>query len=474
MRTRQIRRLAAALAVSAAAFPAAAHADAITYLKGGQVWVAHADGSGARQFTVHQYGWAWPSMADNGAVVVAGGLERVDPSGTDTDGSSELYRFQGDGNQIGTFTPTYGSYSTPSCPTFPPRSVRVSPDGTKIVYSIYGCGGGGYETSLWTPAGSTGLNFPGQSIGQQDHWDPVWINNSRFTVSHVGPPLFGDHWGEHLVTDGDNVGAGWYESAMDNRSARAVISRDGKEAVVFFEDSASFTDGKPRNVDMWVYSNPSMPAAFNADFPSPAAGCRFTLDASKLADIQDLSPTLSPDGTKVLYATSDGAVVRALGDVTSGCAGASAPVLLVPGAAQPFYSGGNVQAGAAAPHQPDPTAPTAATGGGGGGGGGGGTPPATTTPPPTSTGAVIIHLLARFSFKPKTIHAHKKVTFDARKSTETGGKVVAYRWKFGDGKTGKGRKVKHAYKKRGRYTVTLTVRDASGHKATAKRKVKVR
>ena len=86
----------------------------------------------------------------------------------------------------------------------------------------------------------------------------------------------------------------------------------------------------------------------------------------------------------------------------------------------------------------------------------------------------MLHIFARFSFKPKTARAHRKVTFDARKSKETGGTIVSYRWKFGDGKTGKGRKVKHAYKKRGRYTVTLTVRDAAGHKKTAKHKLEVR
>ena len=465
MRTRHTGRLLAALVISAAAFPAAAHADSLVYLKGGHVWVANADNSGARQFTVHPYNWSSPSMADDGTVVLAGGLERVNPDGSDSDGSSELYRFRGDGNQIGTFTPTYGSYSTPACPAYPPSSVRVSPDGSKIAYGIYGCGGGGYQTALWTPAGSTRLSFPNQSIGQEDFWDPIWINNSRFTISHAGPPVFGAHWGEHLVSDGDNVGEGWAESAMDDRAAEAVISRDGKEAAVFFNDAAGFSDGKPRHVDLWVYSNPAMPADFNAGYGTPPATCKFPLDAAKLGDIDNLSPSLSPDGSKVLWGDSAGVELKSLGDVASGCDGASPVVTIVPGGSQPFYAKGNVQPGAANPRQPDPTPPAS-----------GSTPTGgahdrrgTTTP----AGTVVLHLLARFSFKPRKPHAHKKVTFDARKSKEAGGKIASYSWKFGDGAKAKGRKVKHKFKKRGRYTVALTVRDAAGHKATVKHKVKV-
>jgi hypothetical protein len=466
MRTRQTCRLLAALAISAAAFPAAAHADSLVYLKGGQVWVANPDNGGARQFTIHQYNWSSPSMADDGTVVAAGGLSRVNSDGSDSDGSSELYRFHGDGNQIGTFTPTYGSRSTPACPAYPPSSVRVSPDGSKIAYGIYGCGAGGYETALWTPAGSTTLNFPNQTVGQQDHWDPIWINNSRFTVSHAGlPTIGGDHWGEHLVTDGDNEGAGWLEGAMDDRSAEAVISRDGKEAVVFFNDAAS-AGGTPSNLDMWVYYNASMPADFNAGWPDPADSCKFSLDASKVHDIYNLSPSLSPDGSKVLFGDGEGVKVLSLGDVASDCAGAgTSPALLVPGGSQPFYAKGNVQAGAANPRQPDPAVPPTTSGGTTTTT----TTPAATTPAATSTGTVL-KLLAKFSFKPKKAHARKKVTFDARKST---GKIVSYSWKFGDGKKAKGKKVKHKFKKRGRYTVALTVRDAAGHKATIKHKVKV-
>ena len=309
MDAHHLRALIVALAL-AIGLPATVQADSLVYLKVGQVWVANADTSGARQFTVHQFGWSSPSMADDGTVVVAGGPSRVNADGSDSDGSSELYRFAPDGNQIGTFTPTYGSYSTPACPAYPPSSVRVSPDASKIAYGIYSCGDGGHQVTLWTPAGATGLSFPGQAQGQVDFWDPSWIDSTHMAISHAGPPVFGAHWGEHRTSDADNVGQGWTEGAMSDRSADAVISRDGKESVVFFDDAADYTDAKPRNVDMWVYSNPGMPADFNAGWPIPPAGCRFHLDAAQFGHVDDLSPSLSPDGTKVLWADDAGAELR--------------------------------------------------------------------------------------------------------------------------------------------------------------------
>ena len=133
---------------------------------------------------------------------------RVNPDGSDSDGSSELYRFQGDGNQIGTFTPTYGSYSTPACPAYPPSSVRVSPDGTEDRLRHLRLRRRRVPDRAVDTRRLDQPELPEPELGQQDFWDPTWINNSRFTISHAGPPVFGAHWGEHLVTDGDNVGAG--------------------------------------------------------------------------------------------------------------------------------------------------------------------------------------------------------------------------------------------------------------------------
>ena len=174
-----------------------------------------------------------------------------------------------------------------------------------------------------------------------------------------------------------------------------------------------------------------------------------------------LSPTLSPDGSKVMWGEDDGIHLMSLGDVSSACDGATSTdnAAFIPGGSDPFYAKGNLQPAAANPRQPGPpgTPP-------------GGTPPATT---PTVT---LGKLLAKFRVvtKKAKLRARKKISFDARSSSEAHGKVVAYSWKFGDHKKGTGRRVTHRYRKRGTYTVVLTVRDAAGHKATTKHRIRVR
>src|SRR3954468_10777729 len=125
----KIRSLLAAFALLLA-FPVLAQADSLVYLKDGQVWISGADGSGARQFTGAANAWAWPSEADDGTVVVAGGAAH----GAYGQTGSDLYRFRRDGTQIGSAIPTPGTYADASCLAQPPTGVRVSFDATKIAY----------------------------------------------------------------------------------------------------------------------------------------------------------------------------------------------------------------------------------------------------------------------------------------------------------------------------------------------------
>jgi PKD repeat protein len=62
--------------------------------------------------------------------------------------------------------------------------------------------------------------------------------------------------------------------------------------------------------------------------------------------------------------------------------------------------------------------------------------------------------------------AGRKVTFDGTGSSDPDGSIKRYDWDFGDGRTGKGRKPRHAYAKAGAYRVILTVTDNQGATAS--------
>ncbi|SEP61783.1 PKD domain-containing protein [Microlunatus flavus] len=56
----------------------------------------------------------------------------------------------------------------------------------------------------------------------------------------------------------------------------------------------------------------------------------------------------------------------------------------------------------------------------------------------------------------------KKISFDARKSTDWDGKITKYKWYFGDGSSSTKSKVTHTYSGTGSYYVKLTVTDDDG------------
>ncbi len=412
---------------------AAASADSIVYMKSGEVWIAHADGSGPRQFTLHSYDWAWPSEADNGTVVAAGGPA----SSSGGIPASALYRFSANGNVIGGSIPTPGTYPTPSCPTVAPTSVRVSPDAAKIAYGTLLCSGD--MTALWTPSSATGLSWPNQNhgLGVEDYSDPNWIDNTHFTVSHYGS-TFGTQsmWGV-TSTQSARGGPGWYESGATGTGFQGVISRNGRVSALFEDDQANWVPPRTHHAAIWLYTASNLADAENNGF---TLRCKLTLNAGQSSNPSNFSPSFSPDGTKLVWGDDRGVEIANVSNLSSsgGACTHLAPALLIPGASQPFYSAGNERAPAANPKQPG----------------------GVTTPGPK----------ANFSVKTKHPRAHKSVVFDASASKVSG--KTTYAWKFGDDKTGKGRRVKHKFAKAGTFTVTLTVRDPGGS-ATGRVKVKV-
>lgn len=79
-------------------------------------------------------------------------------------------------------------------------------------------------------------------------------------------------------------------------------------------------------------------------------------------------------------------------------------------------------------------------------------------------------LSASFTFTPSAPSESQNVLFDASQSQ---GAIAEYRWSFGDGRTGTGRTVTHAFSRAGSYSVTLTIVDPFGRSASTTSQVTV-
>jgi PKD repeat protein len=92
--------------------------------------------------------------------------------------------------------------------------------------------------------------------------------------------------------------------------------------------------------------------------------------------------------------------------------------------------------------------------------------PITIQAPPGSSGSAPAPT-PKFTISPSSPGLNQDVFFNAATSSAAPGHVIAgYDWDFGDGNTGTGSSVTHAYTRSGTYVITLTVRDDIGQSAT--------
>jgi PKD repeat protein len=94
-------------------------------------------------------------------------------------------------------------------------------------------------------------------------------------------------------------------------------------------------------------------------------------------------------------------------------------------------------------------------------------PPGVIIPPVPGDG-----MRPAFTLSPSAPQDHQNVLFDASAS-QPASAIAEYRWSFGDGGTGSGRTVTHAFQNVGSYVVTLTIVDAYGRSASTSQSVSV-
>jgi PKD repeat protein len=414
------QRAVAVLIVALAGVPAIAQADSLVYIKGQRVWISNPDGSQARPVTPSSPYWQWPSQSDNGTIVVSGGAPSDQASGND-----KIYAFDQHGRSLlAKPIDTPGSVTLPGCGATYTTHFQVSPDGRTVAYQAAGAcmpGASGGDTFIQP------LN-PSQSwtrVNPEDYVNPVWtLDSDHLFLTHNGPTVTSNQ-ANYALTDlsSQSQPTGWTDPNIpDGYSYEGFTSHDGRLFALFLDDANNYIPPTPHHVRIHLETWATPVSGNSSD------ACTITLNPSKFtASGYPLIETMtfSSDDKTLMWSEDDGIWAANVSNPSS----CGTPRLVIPAGQMPQLSPATLM----------PALPTAS-----------------------------------FSVSPTRPRAHSAAHFNAASSHETGGRIVTYRWSFGDGKTGLGRVTTHTFRRAGHYTVKLTVTDAHGARATAQKRITVR
>jgi hypothetical protein len=310
-----------------ALMPAAAGAASIVFVKGGNVWLANADGSSPRQVTTGGY-WDSPSQADDGTILAQ----------RDT----QLFRLNPQGTQLAApintlFTGAPATWAGPIAPVISPDGANQAYGGETTDSGYYddGCGCWVYTHRFATWWGSaTEYSQPNQTLGQQDYTDPAWIDDTHLMFSSTG--ILIAEVATYAIGSPDNSMTGWFsdpDSSVQALSAGAITRAGDKLAFV------ANVDGGVGN-EIRIYKSTGPPP--NA----PVDECNIGPHS-----LQSLRVSFSPDGQSLAYDAPDGIHLVSLAGFPS-CSGLT-DNLIIPGGAEPYF--GPADVGATPPLAPTPT-----------------------------------------------------------------------------------------------------------------------
>jgi hypothetical protein len=297
---------ATALLACAAALPAAAQADSISYVKDGNVHLVTPDGARDHQVTTAG-GYTYASQADDGRIVALHGkrLQLLDQWG----------QVKADFSPVADGTAGTITLSGPFDPV-------ISPDGSRVAYGFYvqythgdpNCGlpGGCWEGHLYAGTGYSPANGPADwsdpAFAPNYGWtDPAWMDNARTLLS--GPSsAYLSHTGVDTLGDDKHEAVEWFSDFNDGvqNLFDGELSRQGTGAAYVANSAGDF---------LRIYHVDGAPQKSN-----PPTGC---LSAPKRSGAWE-SPSWSPDGDRLAASDQSGLYVVDLPGIATGCPDASA------------------------------------------------------------------------------------------------------------------------------------------------------
>jgi hypothetical protein len=304
--------------ISLALAPGVASAASIAFIKGGNVWLSAADGTGRRQTTTGG-GWDAPSQANDGTILAQRG--------------TELIRLGRNGKELGqpiptTFTGAPSTWAGPIAPVIAPDGVNQAYGGEITDSGVYdyGCGCYVYTHTFATWWGSaTRYSQPGQTLGQQDYVDPAWIDNSHLLLTSTG--ILIDQVATYTLGGGDNSIVQWFSDPDPSVQSlgSGAITRSG-DKLAFLADVGGGTGNEIR-----IYKSTGPPPLAASDPTNvPVDKCN-----SRPHSYQSLRLSFSPDGQSLAYDAPDGIHLVTLTGFPN-CSRLT-DKLIIPGGVEPYF-----------------------------------------------------------------------------------------------------------------------------------------